>query len=204
MNDRSVRVEVLDVSQLPSHGFSHRSPMWWGTLGMMAIEGTVFALTVMCYFYLRSHAAVWPMSVLPPDLAWGTLNFVLILASAIPNQLAKNAGERYDLAGVRLWLGVMIAFGVALLAVRVLEFAALNVRWDSNAYGSVVWTLLGLHTVHLATDWVDSAVLEVLFFTGPLEDKRFVDVSENSLYWYFVVLAWIPIYFVIYWGGRTP
>ena len=52
-------MNALDVSRLPSHGFSHRSPMWWGTLGMIAIEGTVFALTVMCYFYLRSHSASW-------------------------------------------------------------------------------------------------------------------------------------------------
>jgi cytochrome c oxidase subunit III len=204
VNDRTVRAEVLDVSALPSHAFSHRSPMWWGTLGMIAIEGTVFALTIMCYFYLRSHSTVWPMSVLPPDLLWGTLNLVLMLVSAVPNQLAKKAGERYDLHGVRLWLGITIAFGLALLAVRVMEFAALNVRWDTNAYGSVLWTLLGLHTVHLATDWADSVVLEVLFFTGPLEGKRFVDISENALYWYFVVLAWIPIYFVIYWGARTP
>jgi heme/copper-type cytochrome/quinol oxidase subunit 3 len=84
-----------------------------------------------------------------------------------------------------------------------MEFAALNVRWDSNAYGSVVWTLLGFHTAHLATDWVDSVVLEVLLITGPMQSKRFVDVSENSVYWYFVVLAWLPIYFVIYWGART-
>jgi hypothetical protein len=28
-------------------------------------------------------------------------------------------------------------------------------------------------------------------------------VSENALYWYFVVLAWIPIYLVIYWGARV-
>lgn len=195
--------DTLDVSHLPSHAFSHRSPMWWGTLGMIAIEGTVFALTVMAYFYLRSHASAWPMGVLPPDLLWGTLFTLVTLLSAIPNQLAKKAGERYDAAGVRLWLGVTIAFGLAMIVIRCLEFAALNVRWDSNAYGSVVWTLLGLHTAHLVTDWGDSAVLEVMFFTGPLENKRFVDVSENSMYWYFVVLAWIPIYFVIYWGARV-
>lgn len=200
----SVRITgaVLDVSRLPSHGFSHRSPMWWGTLGMIAIEGTVFALSVMCYFYLRSHSQTWPMAMKPPELLWGTLALVLMLASAIPNQLAKRAGERYDPLGVRLWLGVGCLFGVALLAVRVFEFAALNVRWDSNAYGSVVWVLLGLHTAHLATDWVDSVVLEALFFTGPVTDKRYVDVSENSLYWYFVVAAWVPIYLVIYWGAR--
>lgn len=203
MKRATVGGDALDVSALPSHGFSHRSLMWWGTLGMIAIEGTVFVLVVMCYFYLRSHAQTWPMTARPPDLLWGTLNLVILLASAVPNQLAKKAGERYDVHGVRVWLGVTVAFGVALLAVRVMEFAALNVRWDSNAYGSVVWTLLGLHTAHLATDWADSVVLQVLFFKGPLTGKRFVDVSENSLYWYFVVGAWVPIYLVVYWGARV-
>jgi cytochrome c oxidase subunit 3 len=198
-----IRGAALDVSTLPSHRFSHHSPMWWGTLGMMAIEGTVFALVVMCYFYLRSQSRVWPMGVLPPDLLWGTAALIVMVASAVPNQLAKKAGERYDVHGVRLWLGVGVLFGIALLTIRVFEFAALNVRWDSNAYGSVVWTLLGFHTAHLATDWLDSVVLEVLFFTGPLSGRRFVDVSENSMYWYFVVLSWIPIYGVIYWGARA-
>jgi cytochrome c oxidase subunit III len=193
----------LDVSELPSYAFSHHSPMWWGTLGMIAIEGTVFALVIATYFYLRSHSSNWPMTTLPPDLLWGTLNTAIMLGSVVPNHLAKKAGEHHDVAGVRLWLVVALLFGVAFIAVRVMEFAALNVRWDTNAYGSVVWTLLGLHTVHLVTDWADTLVLAVLFFTGPLEGRRFVDVSENGLYWYFVVWAWLPIYFVIYWGARA-
>jgi cytochrome c oxidase subunit III len=204
MNARNEpRAEAIDVSQLPSFAFSHRSPMWWGTLGMMAIEGTVFALAVATYFYLRSHSDTWPMTAPPPDLLWGTLNTAIMLVSAIPNHLAKKAGERYDVPGVRLWIIVGLLFGAAFIGVRVMEFAALNVRWDSNAYGSIVWTLLGLHTVHMVTDWLDTLVLGVLFFTGPLEGKRFVDVSENSMYWYFVVWTWIPIYLVIYWGARA-
>jgi len=201
MND--TRGQSIDVSGLPSFAFSHRSPMWWGTLGMMAIEATVFALTIATYFYLRSHSDTWPMTAAPPDLLWGTLNTAIMVLSAVPNHFAKRAGERYDVAGVRLWIVVGLAFGLAFIAVRVMEFAALNVRWDSNAYGSVVWTLLGLHTVHMVTDWLDTLVLGVLFFTGPLEGKRFVDVSENSLYWYFVVWTWLPIYLVIYWGARA-
>ena len=42
-------------------------------------------------------------------------------------------------------------------------------------------------------------VLAALFFApGPREGRRHVDVSENSLYWYFVVWSWLPIYAVIY------
>ena len=63
---------------------------------------------------------------------------------------------------------------------------------------SAVFALLTLHTVHLATDFIDSTVLTVLMFTGPLEGRRYVDVEESCDYWYFVVLTWLPIWLTIY------
>jgi heme/copper-type cytochrome/quinol oxidase subunit 3 len=99
-------------------------------------------------------------------------------------------------------LSICVALSIVFLVIRGFEFATLNVSWYTNAYGSVVWLLLGLHTTHLVTDTIDTAVLAVLLFTGPFEGKRFVDVSENALYWYFVVLSWLPIYVVIYWAPR--
>ena len=193
---------LLDVSKLATFGFGHRSPMWWGTMGLVAIESTVFALAIMSYFYLRSHAGAWPMSGRPPDLLWGSVNTAIMVGSMIPNHFAKRAAERLDLPKVRLWMVVCMLVSVAFLTVRVFEFKTLNTHWDSDAYGSIVWMLMGLHTTHLITDAYDSLVLTVLMFTGPLEGKRFVDVSENAGYWYFVVLSWIPIYAVIYWGAR--
>jgi cytochrome c oxidase subunit III len=203
MSEAIARGRALDVAELPTVVYSHRSLMWWGTLGMMVIEATVFALAVMAYFYLRSHQPTWPITSLPPDLLWGTLNAAVMLVSFIPAHRAKRAGERRDLQGVRLWLVVSVVFGVIFTVIRGMEFSTLNVRWDSNAYGSVVWLLLGLHTVHVVTDLIDTIVLTVLFFRGPLDGKRYVDVSENSFYWYFVVWTWLPIYFVIYWGARA-
>ena len=143
---------VLDVSTLPTFAFGNRSPMWWGTMGLMAIEGTVFALTIMAYFYLRSHASAWPMSGFPPELIWGNLNTAIMLGSIIPNHYAKKAAERLDLKSTQFWMIVCMLFSVAFLAVRVLEFGALNTRWDTDAYGSVVWMLMALHTTHLITE----------------------------------------------------
>jgi len=121
------RGAALDVSELPSFGFSHHSLMWWGTLGVMAIEGTVFAMVIMSYFYLRTNAADdWPLGVPVPGLFWGTLNVVLLLASGIPNHLAKKSAERYDLGGTRRWLVVCVAFAVAFVVVRFLEFTQLH------------------------------------------------------------------------------
>jgi heme/copper-type cytochrome/quinol oxidase subunit 3 len=195
--------EVIDASGLPSYGFSHRSMMWWGTFGMIAIEGTVFALAIVAYFYVRTRVSEWPPSALPPELTWGTANTLLMLASCIPNHWTKRAAEAEDLPKVRVGMWICVMFGVGFLILRGLEFTALNVRWDTNAYGSAVWMLLALHTVHVATDFWDTAVLAVLMMSDRIEGKRYVDVSENAMYWYFVVIAWLPIYAIIYFGARV-
>jgi heme/copper-type cytochrome/quinol oxidase subunit 3 len=177
--------------------------MWWGTLGIVLIEGAAFALAIGAYFYLRTRMPAWPPDgVAPPALLWGSVNTALLIASAIPNELTKRAAERVDLRGVRVWLVVCLAFAVGFNVVRVFEFRALNVLWNSDAYGSIVWLLLGLHTTHIVTDFLDSTVLTALMLFGPVEERRFVDVEENAVYWYFVVAAWLPIYGVIYWAPR--
>jgi cytochrome c oxidase subunit III len=198
----SSRRVAVDAAALPSFAFGHQSLMWWGTVGIMAIEGMAFALAIVMYFYVWTRVDAWPPDALPPDLRYGTLNTAILLASVLPNFYTKLAAEKLNLRGVRIGMVVCLLFGMAFIAVRVLEFRALNVSWDSNAYGSAVYLLLGLHTTHLVTDVADTAVLAVLMFTGPLEKARFVDASENALYWNFVVAAWIPIYAVIYLAPR--
>ena len=196
------RGDALDVANLPSYGFGNRSLMWWGTAGMMAIEGAAFAFMIVIYFYLRSLSDSWPSGGAAPDLLWGTLNLGLILVSAVPNIYADRAAIDHDLGKVRICLVILSVIGLVLLLVRAMEFTTLNVRGDESAYGSVVWMLLGLHTFNLITDVADSLVLTALILKGPLEGKRFVDVAENSGYWNFVVVTWVPIYAVVYWAPR--
>jgi heme/copper-type cytochrome/quinol oxidase subunit 3 len=86
---------------------------------------------------------------------------------------------------------------------RAFEFNSLNVLWHQNAYASVIWMLLVLHTTHIATDVADTLVLAALMHTPHgVEGRRMVDCSENSVYWRFVWLAWLPIYALIYWLPR--
>jgi cytochrome c oxidase subunit 3 len=192
----------VDVTELPDHAFGHHGLIWWGTTGFMVIEGSMFVMVLIVYFYLRLRVDAWPPSLEPPALFYGTLNLIVLLVSALPNHLAKLAAEGYALARAQLWLVVCVVFGLALLLIRAFEFTTLNCRWDDNAYGSIVWCLMVLHTIHLATDVVDTGVVAALMFTGPISGKRFVDVAENGLYWYFVVLSWIPIYLTVYFAPR--
>ena len=91
---------------------------------------------------------------------------------------------------------------IAFMVTRAFEFTALNVWYDDNAYGSIVWFLLGTHTAHVLTDIVDTAFLATILMTGRLDASRFVDVAENASYYYFVVLSWLPIYALLYFAPR--
>jgi heme/copper-type cytochrome/quinol oxidase subunit 3 len=193
-----------DVSGLPTHAFGPRSLTWWGVIGFMTIEGTAFAMAFAAYFFLMSHEQGWPPEARQaPNLIAGTLFTLVILASEIPNTLIKRAANAHDLPTIRKWLPVIVAIGAVLIVIRAFEFPSLNVRWSDNAYGSIMWALLLLHSSHILTDWVDTVVLWALMRTSAGEEgRRMVDTDENALYWRFVWLTWLPIYLMLYWVPR--
>lgn len=193
---------ALNVAGLPDYAFGHQGLIWWGTISFVVIEGTMFVIAFVAYFVLRTRVPEWPPSAPNPDLTFGTIGTIVLLASTIPNQMCKSAAERLDLARVRLLLPILLLFGAAVIVLRAFEFPSIGVPWDYNAYASMTWFILGVHTAHLVTDFADSVVLAVLVFTGHMEPKRMVDVSENSLYWYFIVLSWIPVYLTVYFAPR--
>lgn len=192
----------LDLSRLPTYAYGHRSLTWWGTLSFMAVEGTGFALAAGMYLYLASIAAQWPLDAPPPRLGPGTLQTVLLLASAWPNWLIDRAAKRQDVKQVRILLIILSLVGFMAIGIRFYEFPAMQIKWDVNAYGSVTWLILGLHLTHLITDLGDTLVLTVLMFTRHAAGKRFSDVSDNAFYWYFVIGSWVPLYLLLYWFPR--
>jgi heme/copper-type cytochrome/quinol oxidase subunit 3 len=194
---------AADFSGLPLHGMASASATWWGTLAFMLIEGTGLALAIAVYLYLMSLAATWPIDAPRPDLLPGTLVTLILLVSLVPNCLLSTWAKQQDLRKVKIGMVVMSLLGIAPLVVRAFEFSALKISWDTNAYGSIVWTLLGLHTTHIITDFADSLVLTALMFTRHADNpRRFGDVQDNVMYWNFVVVAWLPIYGCIYWIPR--
>lgn len=193
---------VGDLSALPDAAFGSRTVLWWGLLGFILIEGGAFALAGGSYLFLMSHTDPWPPHHLPPRLIWGTLFTLVMVLSEIPNVIAERAARAENERPVQFGLIAMSVVGLLLLVIRWFEFQALNVRWDDNAYGSIVWALLFLHTTHLVTDLADTIGLAIFSFTHEVDTNRFSDVADNSLYWHFVLVAWLPIYALIYWAAR--
>ena len=195
--------ETIDVSALPTHGFDSRGLVWWGIAGFIAIETTMLVLVVISYFYLFGRAAEWPIGRRQPALGWPSFNLISMLLSVVPMYWTDRKAHAFDRPGVQIGLVICSVWGLCICAVRPWEFAALGVSWDQNAYGSAVWTLLGLHSGHLIAEVLETIVMAAFMLrSGPVAPKYFVDTSDNAFYWYFIVAIWIPVYATIFWAPR--
>jgi cytochrome c oxidase subunit III len=189
---------VLDVSALPSVAFGRSNTTWLANVFYMMIEGTMFALLFASYFYLRTRTSSWPPFQLPPQLTYGIANGILFLLSLIPARYAQKVAPTGDRGKVRLALAALAAFAVGNMVLRGFEMSTLNCRWYENAYGSIIWSLIGLHTGHLITEFVETAAILGVSFTPKMEGTRLADVAINSDYWYFVVVTAVLMDFIIY------
>jgi cytochrome c oxidase subunit III len=190
---------VLDVKKLPPIGYYNNAPLWWGQVGMVAIEGTIFALLIATYFYLRMNVPVWP----PPGSELNrpvlpTIGLVILLLSVYPTYVASEAVVKGEWLTAKIGMVLNILCALLFLILRIVEWRSLNFRWDTNAYGSIVWTILGLHSSHVFASMVESSFLTFFLFKGRMGEKQRLGIRVDSVYWYFVVGAWIPLYLVLY------
>jgi cytochrome c oxidase subunit III len=192
---------AIDVAALPTVSFRSKSLMTWGTWGFMVIEGWTLGLCVIAYLYVRHNFETWPPPRVPnPDVLIPTINVVLMVVSLVPAWYVARRARVLDKRGVTRGLIMSGILGVIILALRWFELWALNTRWDTNAYGSTAWLVVGMHATLLLIDVADTIVLAVFFGTRELPPHYFSDSWDNSLYWFFVVIAWIPLYALVFLG----
>ena len=202
---------VIDISELPHHEFDTYDPVWWGNNLLLAIETSMFAILIATYFYLRQNFALWPPPVAQltatlkplPELTYGTLNTCLLLLSCIPMVLTDLSARHKNKKLSEIGLVICIILGVTAIVLRFFEFFAMYFRWDSNAYGSIVWFLLGMHLVHLSVMTVEAILLAIWILTREYDMKHRVDIVTLAIYWYWVVGIWLLIYGVVYFTPRV-
>jgi cytochrome c oxidase subunit III len=201
----------IDVSHLPDIGFDWRSTLWWGNLLGIIIETVSVALLLATYFYVARNfhpfppprADEWPPLFDPvPRLGAATTNTTLLLLSCLPMYWTNQMARRKNRAMTMLGLAVMLVVTTASIWMRCYEFSAVHFRWDANAYGSIVWTLLGLHLIYLIIGLGEFLLMVLHIVLHPLDNKHALDVTLAAGYWYWTAGIWIFIYATIYWAPR--
>jgi cytochrome c oxidase subunit I+III len=191
---------VIDVAMLDDHSFSIRAPIWWGNLLMIVIEGTAFALLIVSYYYIRRNFNTWPPErTYLPDMGVSTVNVILQLVSLAPMWYASKLAFAHEPPEhIGRWLMVVVVFGLAAIVLRSFELKGLHTRYDSNAYGSITWFILVTHLAHLIAGSLETLLIALVMFIGPVEKKHYTDTTVMAAYWYFVVGSWIVIWLVVF------
>jgi heme/copper-type cytochrome/quinol oxidase subunit 3 len=194
---------VRDVAELPSVTYGPRTLMWWGTLGFMTIEGWTTALLVVAFLYLRQNYEAWPPLRTPlPSLLIPSINLAIMFISLVPATLAMRAGRRLDRPGVKVWLLLQCVTSLPVVILRWWELWAIGTRWDTNAYGTGAWMIVGFHTSLIVLDLAETIGFTAMFWWRKMPLHSFSDVNDNTMYWYFSVGIWIPIFLIVYVGPR--
>ena len=203
---------VLDVSGLPDTAFDTRSPVWWGNTLLIFIETTTLVLLLVTYFYLRRNFEDWPppqgMTVPPmyhpvPDLPIPTAETVVILGSCAAMAFIDRAARRMKERAVKIGLWVMFGLTLAAIVLRFFEFPGVHFRWDENAYGSMVWVILGTHLTYLIAAAAEFFIMGLWVLRHPLDKKHALDVTLAGVYWYWVAATWVIVYATVYFGARV-
>lgn len=208
----SAQRTTLDVSGLPKHGFDTEAQLWWGNLWLLCIETLMFGLMVASYFYFRQNFITWPPphSDSPPyllepvpRLTVPTINLVVLVVSLLPMVWADVAARRLDRRATKMALLLVMLFGLATIVLRFYEFRSLVWSWDSNAYGSAAWAILGLHLLHLVVGTMEDVFLATWVWRRPLDENHALDITVTAVYWYWIVGVWVLLYAVVYVSPRV-
>lgn len=194
---------VADYSGFRPYQEGSNAPLFWGMNGMILIEAMVFGSLVSAYFFLRAQSPEWPPGgTEPPKLLLPTINTLVLIASSFALHWADTGIKKGDQR--RLFHGLLGASGLAavFLILKVIEYSDVPYRWDTHAYGSVVWTIVGFHSTHVLSLMLKTVVVATLSAREYFTSERRLGVTINGIYWHFVVAVWIPLYIVLYWVPR--
>jgi len=93
-----------------------------------------------------------------------------------------------------------LVLAIIFLVFRFAEWNTFNFTWASDIHGSLVWSILFLHTFDVVADLIFTVVLLVILLLGKYGPHQRIGVHVDSVVWYFLVLIWIPLYVTVYWG----
>lgn len=135
-----------------------------------------------------------------------SIGFVLIetlilLTSSYMCGLANLAIHSNRIKEFAIYLGATIALGIAFLAMELTEFGHLIAEghgWQSSAFLSAFFTLVGVHGLHITVGLLWALVLIwALYRQGRHEDilRKF---SLFAVFWHFLDIVWIFIFTIVY------
>lgn len=157
----------------------------------------VFVCLIVMNWQLRYREMTWPPpGVEPAPLLLPSIATIGLLASV---WLVRQAVKAIAQGQVKPFLGywrIALGLGVAFVLVMLYEWASVPV---TGMYSTIFRTMTGFHGVHAV---VIGAMMFVVYRRARQRQygaSNYWLVEATAGLWYFVVVAWILFYIVLYW-----
>ena len=188
---------------LPSYANGSTSFAWWGMAWLIATEAALFATVIVSYWYIRFRSGpIWPPEgIAAPELALPLVMSAILWSSSIPVHLADRAIRRGDQQRLRFGLLAGWLLGAAFLSLQfAVEYPSVLDEFTArtNAYGSMFFTLTGLHGLHVLVGLALSVWVQVRAWRGAFDERRHVSVQNFAMYWHFVDVVWLFVLLTVY------
>ena len=160
----------------------------------MASEACLFAALISGRYYLQG--------LYRPEELNQTLGLIItgvLLVSSLSAYRAETASAHGDQAGFRRGILATLALGVVFLVGVAFEWAeAFHYFPPSSGFGTVFFTLTGLHAFHVLTGLIALALVYLLGRDGRFGPGKYWAVEGVVKYWHFVDVVWVVIYPTLY------
>jgi len=175
------------------------SPLAVGVIIWLASEVMFFAGLFAAYFVLKAeNANLWPPSDVELDVPRAAIATAVLVLSSITIHYAVVAAERGRLKQAYRLVVVTIALGALFVTNLALEYASLDFRLDTHAYGTIFYLLTGFHGAHVVGGLVALSVMAWTVFSRGSRVPPGETIRVMSFYWHFVDVVWIGLFLVIY------
>jgi cytochrome c oxidase subunit 3 len=84
--------------------------------------------------------------------------------------------------------------GASFLAFTLYDFDELTFGWRDNAYGSIYYTIVGLHALHVFIGLGMNLVVQLKAWLGRYDHHRHASAEVFFLYWHFVDAVWLAVF----------
>lgn len=171
-----------------------RASGWYGVIFLIATETALFVYLLFSYFFLASQApGAWPPSG-APALPIAAANTAVLLASSATAWWGQKGIEKGSSGRLVLGLCLSLVLGAIFAGVQVHEWFDKAFKPSTDAYGSLYFTITGVHMAHVAVGLVILACLTLWAAMGRFSAERHLHVTVGVLYWHFVDVVWLAVF----------
>lgn len=176
-----------------------RSIAWWGMAVLIATEAMIFATLLSSYIFVRAASKEWPLDhIEPPELKLIWFFTAVLLGSSGPMFFAEHGIKKGNQARLRLGLALVFLMGVTFLGFLAYEYHELEFGIRDNAYGTLFYTITGLHGAHVVGGLLMIGMLQIKAWMGKFSAERHETVAVIGMYWHFVDVVWIFVFSTLY------